>query len=197
MVDRPTLPHLPRQDDPVREMTYVGVGRFIDCWESVEFELSRTFSAAMGHLDGRIIPFYGEEGKIFRERIGLLKLAVDHHFIVSPDQDMEARFDQLVEDVSWVADRRNDVAHTVVLDLSSLMSFARLVPPPTSGAHHFAVPPLYAFTRRAEGRGKSPPFAFSSAELDVLCQCATDLLVECRKFRHDLFPGEWPDELRA
>ena len=72
----PIFPNLPPIGDLTAEQTYAGIGRVINQWEAIEFELSRTFSATMGHVDGRIIPFYGENGRIFRERLELLKLAV-------------------------------------------------------------------------------------------------------------------------
>lgn len=86
--------------------------------------MSRLFSACMGRPDGRVSPFYGERGRIFKERLDLLKLAVDHQFMVAPNQEQEGRFDRLVETTTWFADRRNEVAHSVVYDLSDWKEFA-------------------------------------------------------------------------
>lgn len=197
MIPFPQFPHLPDMGDPTPGRTHEAVGEFIHCWESVEFELSRTFSAVMGKPDGRLIMFYGEHGRIFKDRLNLLKIAIGHEFVVRPHQGREAQFDKLVEAVTWYSERRNEIAHSVVYDLTDLPSFTeRHEGKQGQGSNYFAVPPLYAFTKREAYRlaGKSPPYALSSVELHALCAGCLELLRECRDFRHSLFPSEWAEE---
>jgi hypothetical protein len=199
MIPFPTFPHLPDTGDQLPGQTHEAVGEFIHCWESVEYDLSRTFSATMGRPDGRLIPFYGENGRIFKERMKLLKIAIDHEFVVRPHQEREAQFDSLVEATSWYSDRRNEIAHSVVYDLMALPRFSKRQEGRPLRPHYFAMPPLYAFTKLESYRQAkhSPPYALSSVEIHVLCQWCLELLHECRRFRHATFPTEWPDEQRT
>jgi hypothetical protein len=194
IVKLPELERFPGIGDPIDGPTLMGIGAVIHSWELVEFEHSRLFSAAMGHPEGHVIPFYGERGRIFKERFALLKVAVDHHFIARPHQELEAHFDEVSEETARFADKRNDIAHSTVFDLTSIFFLKDAVP--SQPQNFYALPPAYAFGKRKSGDG-ALPFAYTSNQLMQLALAMGALRVEWRDLRHRMYTDLWPEERRV
>lgn len=166
----------------------------MSAWESVEFELARILAALIGQPDDpRIIQFYGS-GRIFQDRLNFVKIAADHHFMVSPNQDFEGDFELLAQDLTLAADRRNEVAHSVVYDVAGSNYLTGKARPAAKGvASYVMLPPFYAYKRHTTG---GPTFAYSSKEAIKLARQILSLQMRARPFRHRLYPKLWPTERR-
>lgn len=148
----------------------------------------------MERPDGDLIQFYGQE-RIFSKRLDVFKVALDHRFVVSPDQAEEALCEALFEEIVWCANRRNEVAHSVVYDVSTFDLVRRhMMPGFGDQPHYVALPPPYAF-RRHDGDG--PTYTYAQPEMSALAVYAFEMQLELRRFRHRIHPGLWPTEVRA
>lgn len=188
-------PSLCRQGDANKDETYAGVGRVLSSWESVEFELSRLLAALMEEPDDpRVLQFYGT-GRILQNRLDWVRIAADHHFMTSPNQNHEGDFDLLMEDLSSAADRRNEVAHGVVYEISTSKNLTKHMDPIPDGQDaHVLMPPFYSF-RRFEG--DTPTFMYARSDLKKLSVQILNLQMRIRPFRHRLYPDKWPTERRG
>lgn len=186
-------PTFPRIGDIDENITYAAMGRLISQWEAVEFELSRLFAALMWDPDGRTMQFYGKP-RIFRERLDILKIAFDGHFMKSPCQHEEGIVDLLLSDITNCADHRNEVAHGMVLDVAQTSLFDnRMAPNPGRKPSFLLLPPYYLLRKHDES---GPTFAYSSIEICELVSQMMELQLRSRPIRHALFPELWPQEHR-
>jgi hypothetical protein len=108
----------------------------------------------------RVTPRYGD-GTIFRERLKILREAACSHFVAHPDQELEGAFDEITAAVEGFANRRNDVAHSVVMPINKLTTFRERFDGVTVDGpkQYLLFPPLYSI-RKADAEGL-PSFAYS------------------------------------
>lgn len=157
---------------------YEAVGVMMTAWEWVELRLSMLYSAYVGYPEGDALFQYGD-GRIFRERISALRRVAEQHFVAYCSQDREAAFTALALNATDLANRRNEIAHGVVLDVTKILP--EDWPAKLSGEeNYFLVPHAYAF-RRSRG----PNFySYSSSEIIRFVKCAREIEVnalECLK----------------
>ena len=190
---RPSITRFCPAGDPTKEATYIGIGKVIDQWEAVEFELARWFTSIMGQPEGALVQFYGRE-RIFSQRLDVLKIAIDHHFIAAPDQNQEALVDHTLTELTWCADRRNEIAHSVVYDVSDYERIALHFVDRTDRAHFVALPPYHTL-RKFQPDG--PLYSYASPEMETLSIYMFEVQIQIRRFRHALYPDLWPTEVRA
>jgi hypothetical protein len=154
----------PTRGDDAPGLTFEWAGRAISQWEHIEFQLALLYSVFAGRPNNaKTVQEYGV-GRIFRERMQLLRRSGSDYFIATPNQGFEGELEAICAAAQGFADRRNEVAHGVVFPSIFLPSFLEdrignferwaLVPP------HFAVRNF-----NAEG---FPTYAYTSRELNIL-----------------------------
>jgi hypothetical protein len=164
--------------------TFTGVGRLMTCWESLEFELSRTYSIFCGDPDGPSLAEYGV-GRIYRDRRTILSERAQRYFIQAPNQSLEGSLCALLRETDTLADRRNEVAHGIVMAVSSISHFREALNLDSDAAPIFLlIPPLYLI-RRHDQIGR-PEYSYSSAELAALGQKIIQVCDTARSYRTTL-----------
>jgi hypothetical protein len=168
------VPPLPRNGDAIPDKTFAYVGFFMSRWESLEFELSRLHSHFLGALDEtEAMRAYGS-GRIFPDRIAILKRAADAHFRTSPNQKREGQFDGLLTEARGYADRRNEIAHGIVFRISEITFFRERLKPQLLHREHWAlIPPLYA--SKAHRHSGIPGYGYAATAMDRLAQRVMNL----------------------
>jgi hypothetical protein len=134
---------MPNRGDEDGRLTFEGVGRVITAWEHVEFALGRLYSMFKGAPDTGVMHEYGEP-RIFHDRMVRLSRAADSYFIRHPSQKYEDLFRIATKDAELISKRRNDIAHSVVFDISTLPFLAREWPSHRSLQRHNL--PLFQLT---------------------------------------------------
>lgn len=155
-------PGFPAEPDSCEEHTFEGVGRVLTAWECLEFRLSLIYAIFRGDKNGPSVAEYGENGRIFRDRISGLTSAAEKWFVAHPDQHLEALFSQITKHTIGFADRRNDVAHGIVFPVHSL-TFFREAFGVTTGNAYALIPPLYAGRRHTEDG--EPTYAYTRSQM--------------------------------
>jgi hypothetical protein len=83
-------PPLPKRGDDDINTVYLGVGKVVSGWETVEFELARLYSVLARDPDGPCMREYGEPS-VPRYRIEkLARFAEKTHFKLWPSQQAES-----------------------------------------------------------------------------------------------------------
>jgi hypothetical protein len=174
-----------RGDSDINRL-YEYLGRAISSWEHVEFELSRLYSLFSGTLDSdRLLRDYGK-GRIFSERLLILRKAAHQWFAKSPSQNLEADFDEICAFAEGFAMRRNEVAHAVILPTDVLPFFleGRSQVPPT--VRRWAVIPPYYLGRKHHEPTNIPEFAYVTSQLRALMSDLIKLKKMIRAYRETL-----------
>jgi hypothetical protein len=177
---------LPRDADLDVKVTYEWVGRIIDRWEQIEFTLARLHSVFAGDPDGSAaLRAYGA-GRTVPERDAIIRAAAEKWFIRNPNQRREGRFNKFMQEVVGFSDRRNEIAHGVVHQVSGLSFFrARTTRP--DYLVQYAVIPAYHVMKRFH-RGGVPKYMYSSLEMMILCDRLTTLQLLIWDFLHEISP---------
>jgi hypothetical protein len=154
------IPPFPDHGDPVDDHTYAGVGRVLSQWEVIEIEISGIYAAFTGRYHSVAVRHEYGAGLIFTLRADLTKKAAQKFFIKKPNQNLEACFDLLMNEVENFSDRRNEVAHGIVRPLQ----FIRLLNVGDRlGLQFFLIPPIY--TKRKFDISNIPKYIYTSKEL--------------------------------
>ena len=182
---------LPLLGDPHDSVLFEALGRALERWEQVELGLSFMYSLFVGDPTFHRMRDYGA-GKIFRDRLTSLRLASDAWFIRNSNQAMEGRFDRLASAAEGFADRRNEIAHGLVVDVRGITFWhATMTLASPRSPHFLLVPPLH-YLRKHDETGM-PKYGYSSAELNALRRHLEDLEVAIHRFKSDLWPTQWPE----
>lgn len=156
----------PAMGDAESSATYAGVGVALSQWEALEFGLARAFSHFVDDPDGEALRLYGN-GRIFRDRVSALGEVANRYFIKLPSQSREGEFKRIIDLAVRFSDRRNEVAHGMVLDVARITYFRRKMPLIDMQAnHHVLVPPWH--TLRQHNSEGFPSYAFNKLQLDDL-----------------------------
>jgi hypothetical protein len=159
-------------------------------WEAVEFELSRLYSWFGGAIDDpALLAEYGTP-RIFKERADGLKKKADKHFL-APDQNREGDFQSLMRETTGYADRRNDIAHGILLPIDSIYYFRNRIKPNLLHRRHFAIIPTLYQLRRHDEHG-FPEFAYTSREMTRIVQRLKRLSASTREYRLSVTRGATP-----
>jgi hypothetical protein len=163
-------PPIPVHGDLDENITYAGVGRVLSGWEAMEAELSHLYAAFVGKFhQAEAYREYGT-GRIFTDRMKTLRTAAERYFVRHPNQSREGQFDCLAEIAVKFADRRNEVAHSIVRDLGHVRPFQT---DDAIGSQFFLVPSHYNYKRF--GPDNMPTYAYTSIELAYLTGGLWDL----------------------
>ena len=184
------IPYPQRLDDRRRHTLY-GVGLIMSGWESLEFELARIYSFFAEDPDGLSVQTEYGKGRIFSERLLILREKACSFFIRWPHQDVEGLFDQLTERAEELALQRNDVAHGIVYDVSRMVIFSERYPETFGRKPGYAlIPPLYTLRRHQDGL---PTYAYALPELKALARELGELGTDIQSFREALagLVAEW------
>jgi hypothetical protein len=116
-------PPIPQHGDLDENSTYAGVGRVLSGWEAMEAELSHLYAAFVGKFhQAEAYREYGA-GQIFANRVLTLRASAENFFVRRPNQVREGEFDCYAKIAVKFADRRNEVAHSIVRDLGHVRLF--------------------------------------------------------------------------
>lgn len=173
-------PPAPRKGDTIDTATYVGVGRVVSRWESVEFDLSRLYSLFVGDSDGPAMQTYGEPS-IFRDRLARLDEGADRYFAARPSQEHEGTLAALRSNAEGFSARRNEIAHGIVFNLRGLSYFDNMFGPGES-EQYAVIPPLYALRFHCRDSGE-PTYVYTSFELSTIERGLVSLMFSVRDFR--------------
>lgn len=178
----------PKRGDLTEDAIYIAVGKEIDHWERVEFELARSYSLFYGDSQwDKMQEYGGPGGYIFRERAAKLARVAETYFIKHSNQEHEGDFDALLAKCIGFSDRRNEVAHGMEMDVNDFLFWLDKMPDATRGVpQHLWVPPYY-HSRKHDELGL-PVFGYSSIELECLRRLLFDLEMEIDKFNERLWP---------
>lgn len=138
--DRPLLPTV---GDASEDDTHIGVGRIIDTWEVIEFDMCVLMAALNGDMSWDAMKLYGES-RNFTERIADFARAAKRHFIRRPDQEREGRLNSLIDQIEQFSKRRNEVAHSIVMRINQIEYFRlHLTNQSTNVDQYAAIPPYH------------------------------------------------------
>ena len=99
--------------------------------------------------------------RIFDQRATKLEKAAEAFFIKHPQQQIEGIFDNLIDRIRRFADRRNEIAHSIVRPLHWRGS-------KNTGIEYGLVPPL--FTDRKLDKHHQPKYIYTATELEQFAQ---------------------------
>ena len=183
MRDYPTwdAPPLPERGDHSEDTTYAGVGRVLSEWEACEAELSHIYAMFVcKFFQPEAYREYGA-GRIFIDRLRIIRSAAEAYFVRHPNQEREGKFDQLAQLAEMCSARRNEVAHSIVREMGFVRS-RRFGDP--FGQQFCLVPSHYNYKRF--GPDNMPTYAYTSAELAYLKGGLSQLRMHLALFVHYL-----------
>ena len=177
------LPPFPTAGDKKEDLTHVGIGRTMDAWESVEFELCLIMAALKGDPKGEAMRLYGEK-RSFPYRLQDFQELVRQHFVRVPDQEREGRISSLIEEVDNFSKRRNDVAHSIVLPINQIEFFKQhLRRKDRSPNQYAAIPPYHRERAHEDGL---PMYAYTLPLMMGLRRELNNLLIRLRDYREQI-----------
>ncbi len=157
-------PPLTSNGDADENITFSYVGRVLNQWEALEFELSRLYSWFCGKTDDAWLEREYGNGRTFSERADILTKKARECFVRAPDQEQEAKFDDLLKQARGYAGRRNDIAHGMLFPIHEITLFKdRIKPSLLNRPHHAIIPPLFAV--RSHTSSGYPEYAYASNEM--------------------------------
>jgi hypothetical protein len=173
------------------ETLFASLGRALNKWEYVEFGLSLAYCLFAGDASFKKMQEYGR-GNIFRERLSILERAADAWFVRNCHQEIEGEFQQIVSTARWMADRRNEIAHGLVMDVQSFTYFrVNLILASPNNTQFLLIPPFY-HVRKHDSVTGMPSFAFSNIELDMLFDRFLEFELVIDQFKRRYWPDLWP-----
>jgi hypothetical protein len=157
---------LPRDADLDDKATFQGIGRIIDRWERIEFNLARLHSVFAGDPEGNAAMREYGSGRTIRERDAIIRASAEKWFMRMPNQKREGQFNRFMQEVVGFADRRNEIAHGIVHQVSGLMLFRQRTSRPDYLVQYAVIPPRQVMKRHhANG---APKYMYGSAEMSLI-----------------------------
>jgi hypothetical protein len=184
------VPPLPERGDDDADDTYKMIGRALTDWENLEVQLAHLY-ASFTEQPNRLEAFrayggYPAGSTIFAVRVAQLKKVAAAYFVNFPSQPNEGEFDDLMDRAQRLADRRNEIAHSVVdamqWDPSLRPLYKHLIDEP---AEFCAIPSYY--THRKFDASNRPAYAYTSKELIGYALAFRDLGTDCYRFAQRIF----------
>jgi len=177
-------PPLPDRGDDDRDAVFLGVGKIMSAWETIEFELSRLYSVFAGDPDGAAMRDYGKP-TIARLRLDGLSEMADKFFIKRPSQDDEGEFLSILTSLRHFATRRNEVAHGIVFDTQPITVFSQNFAPEVRGKPQYALIAPYYQIKQHDDEGM-PAYAYTSRTLGELIPAMAQPFLRLERFRRYL-----------
>lgn len=164
--------------------TYSGVGAALSQWEALEFELARIYSIFAGDPDGEGLREYGEP-RIFSLRLSAFGTKAGGYFIRHPNQQTEGELGRIVRAATGFSDRRNEIAHGMVLDVKNIAYFRSRMPLiDTSRTCALLIPPWH--TLRHHKPDGLPSYAYNANQMKEIATRIHDLEQQADAFRKAL-----------
>jgi hypothetical protein len=117
--------------DPDVEETYGAVGYALTRWEYLEHALAVLFTVFIGRPeDQEAMAEFGEEGRVFSQRLSQLQAAAEPFFANICDQSLEGEFNVIARISGSMATVRNQVAHGIVIRIHQIVHTAGLTSDP-------------------------------------------------------------------
>lgn len=185
--------HYPVIGEVSEDVLFAALGRALNRWEWVECGLSIVYSLFSNDPTFRKAVDYGLGRKIFKDRIDGLKNVAEAWFVSSPNQETEARLDKIIEATVGFSERRNEIAHGVVMDVSGMLFWRQKLTCAPINAQQFLVIPALHSVRQYDSLGM-PAFGYSAHQLGILHDHICDLELEIDSFKSSLWPTLWPKE---
>ena len=175
------IPPYPGYGDKDANVTYAAVGRALSTWEELETNLAVLYARFLGvsPKEATSRSEYANAGT-FRGRSNQVREAACLFFVRHSSQHLEGYFDNLISELTKVADRRNDIAHGVVTfwpgGTADLEEALRRM-------EYMLVPSGYAVKKY--GATGDPTYMYSSVELDHFTQVFRLYLSRVESSGHD------------
>ncbi len=166
-------PPSPAKGDLEINTTYLSVGRALTHWENFEAYLAYIFTETIGVHPSKDLAASRAYGAImsFTGRAEIIKAASEALFFVTPNSELEAQFEHMMENAVGFSGRRNDLAHGVVGHHPNYSKWIEEGEDPEDG--YVLLPAEYATKKRILASGgllvpviQSPMYYYSSAEID-------------------------------
>ena len=115
MSSRWNIPPWPKRGTRSADPVYRAVGVALSAWEELELNLPRLLGAFTNTPPFKAVhdPRYAAASK-FIDRIAIVEFAAESYFLRHCNQELEARFHDLIKEAALASRRRNDIAHGVV-----------------------------------------------------------------------------------
>jgi hypothetical protein len=176
-------PPLPDRGDDNRDTVFLGVGKVMSAWETMEFELSRLYSVFAGDPDGEVLRDYGKP-TIARLRVDGLWDVAEKFFVKSPSQEREAQLATLLARVRHFVSRRNEVAHGIVFDIRPIAAFSRHLASKARKPQYALIAPYYQI--KQHGADGLPVYAYTRQTLEAMIPALAVPYQELQRFRLEL-----------
>jgi hypothetical protein len=156
--------YFPLQGDVEEKETLAGVGAVLTNWEGIELQLASIYSIfSVGKIHGRPFQQYGRP-HIFRERLSKLRNLAERYFVDAPNQNTEGEFHRITVCAEGFADRRNEVAHGIVMNGANVHVLReKLALAPPNVKQYVLVPAQYSL--RHHDKLRIPVFGYNSFQL--------------------------------
>jgi hypothetical protein len=177
-------PPLPTAGDHDPDQTFLGVGRIMTAWESIEFALCMIHSVFCGDPGGEAMRLYGAK-RTFPNRMDDFGSAAWDYFVRNQNQSDEGQLHALLVEVKGYVERRNEVAHGIVVRINNLDYYRKNLSNKDEQPFQFAVVPPYHMVRSHDDDG-FPLYAYTSAELATLLKKMVSLLDRLNQYRKSL-----------
>ncbi len=178
--------------DTDRKDTYAGTGRVLSEWEGIEVGLCRIFSFLKGDPDGASMKEYGQP-RIFRERYSMLLRVADNFFVSHPNQSLEGTLHQLSSQIFSHSDRRNEVAHGIVMPINAYLFAKDILPRLEPRTNYYALLPSY-YQVRSHNLAGLPEFIYGASFLHVIADEMALCYAQISDFRESLRTALWEKE---
>ena len=133
---------------------------------------------------------YGE-GRIFRDRLAMLRTKAETYFIARQNQELEGTFNCLTKAAEGFSDRRNEVAHGMVFPIHTVTFFRSKFAPDIGTKEQYAIIPPYYLLRKHDATG-APMYAYTYRELRILEEKLLTLSEKLGEFRVALLSPPTP-----
>jgi hypothetical protein len=173
-------PPLPDHGDDDEDTVFLGVGKVISAWETIEFELSRLYSVFSDDPDGETMRGYARN--IFSTRLDALIDQASQYFTRRPSQQMEGAFRDLCSLLRRLAQRRNEIAHGFVFNIEPVAAFNIRFVPQARGKPQYAVIAPYYSLKQHDPDGL-PAYAYNRAAMEDLIGTMATLFFAIQAFR--------------
>jgi hypothetical protein len=160
------IPPAPLAGDATNTQTFAAVGNALSSWEYFEAYLAMLYANLVGGNQNEGFAAMRSYGTIvsFQNRRKMLESAVEVHFAVYPDKELQDKLADILTTAEKLSARRNEIAHGIV------QPYAPDLEPDVPS---FALFPAYYATNKRKLREQdlalqltTAQFVYSSAEID-------------------------------
>lgn len=180
------VPPKPEHGDNLAETTFAAVGKALSAWERLELELVVVYAAILQITPPEATRKSDYKNAVrFVERLKVVEESWNNYIIAKHNQAIESHFLNLIKDINGLSQRRNDIAHGIVVPLWSENSSEEFV----------LLPAMYRDKRFSEIG--EPDFVYSSIEMERFQSIFDRCTIRCTQIRQFLYEGIMPYPMSA